>query len=98
MRNNSNKENTEYKASCLFFKSCFSNNFSRTKVLIHGVLFIVTLELAQVSFFLDELGMVMFAVEPTLMCNVVRRADHTPSMGTFETAFVVRSPIHRNLF
>lgn len=79
-------------------KSCFSGNFSGTEVFIYGVLFKVTLKLAQVSFFLDELGMVMFAVEPTFMCYVVRRADHTPSMGTFETAFMVRSSIHCNLF
>lgn len=57
----------------------------------------VTLELAQVAFLPDQLGVVVFAVKPALMCNVVRRAYCAASMAAFETTFVVRRSIHRNL-
>lgn len=57
----------------------------------------VTLKLAQVSLFLDQLGVVVFAVEPPLMCDVVGWADRTPAMGAFETALVICSSIHGDL-
>lgn len=78
--------------SSVVFESYFSSNFSG--ILIHGHLLIVTLKLAQVSLLLDELGVVVLAVEPALMCNVVRWADCTPSMCAFETHLVVRSSVH----
>ena len=57
----------------------------------------VTLKLAQVSLFLDQLGVVVFAVEPPLMCDVVGWADRTPAVGAFETALVICSSIHGDL-
>ena len=57
----------------------------------------VTLKLAQVALFLDKLDVVVLAVESSLMRNIVRRADRTPSMAALETALVVRSPIYRHL-
>lgn len=58
----------------------------------------VTLKLAQVALFLDKLDVVVLAVESSLMRNVVRRADRTPSMAALETALVVRSPVYCHLF
>lgn len=57
----------------------------------------LALELAQITFFFDELIVVMFAVESALMCNVVGWANHTTSMAAFEAALVIRSSINRNL-
>lgn len=56
-----------------------------------------TLELAQVSFLPDELGVVVLAVEASLVRNVVRWTDCAPSMCAFEAHLVVGSSIHRNL-
>ena len=57
----------------------------------------LTLKLAQVALFLDQLGVVVFAVQPTLMRNVVGWAYRAPSMGAFETALVICCSIHGNL-
>lgn len=57
----------------------------------------VTLKLAQVSLFLDQLGVMVFAVEPPLVRDVVRRADRAPSMGALEAALVISSSIYSNL-
>lgn len=54
----------------------------------------VSLELAQVAFLLDQLNMVVFAVEAALVCNVVRRANDAPSMAALETTLMVRCPVH----
>lgn len=81
-------------SSILSFESYFSNNFCGTA---YFLLVTTTLKLAQVSFLLDELGVVVLAVESALMRNVVRWADRTPSMCAFEAHLVVRSTIHRNL-
>lgn len=55
------------------------------------------LELAVVAFLLEELDMVMFAVEFTFMCYIVWWANGTPSMGTLEADLVVYCPVHSNL-
>lgn len=57
----------------------------------------VTLELAKVALLLDELGVMVPAVEPSLMGYIVRRAYCASSMSTLEAALVVRSSIHRDL-
>lgn len=57
----------------------------------------VTFKLAQVSFLLDQLNMVMFTVKAPLVSNVVGRADDTSTMSASETALVVWSSIHRYL-
>lgn len=57
----------------------------------------VTLKLAQVALFLDQLGVVVFAVEPSLVCNVVGWADRTTSMGALEAALMICRSIHSNL-
>lgn len=58
----------------------------------------VTLELAEIALLLDELSVVVPAVEFPLVRDVVRWADHTPPVGAFEAALVVRSPINRHLY
>lgn len=57
----------------------------------------ITLELAQVSFLLDQLNMVMLAIEAPLVSNIVGWANYTASMTTFEATFVVWCSIHRYL-
>ena len=59
--------------------------------------FAIALELAEVSLSPDELHVVVFAEEHTLMRNVVRWAYSAPSVAAFEAALVVCSPIHSNL-
>lgn len=78
-------------------KSCLGSNFPAIGFLIRCILLMFSLKLAQVALFLDELSVVIFAVESALVCNVVGWADYTPSMGAFETALVIRSPIYSNL-
>lgn len=62
------------------------------------ILFVVTLKLTVVAFLLEELDMVVLAVELSLMCNVVGWAYSTSSIGAFETALMVWSSINRDLF
>ena len=57
----------------------------------------VALELAQVALLLDELEVVVLAVEPSLVRNVVRWADRAPSMAALEAALMVRSSVYRHL-
>lgn len=58
----------------------------------------VSLKLAEVALFSDELCMVVFAEEFALMCDVVRRAYCATAMAAFEAAFVVRSSVHTHLY
>lgn len=58
----------------------------------------IALELAEIALLLDELSVVVPAVQFPLVCDVVGWADHTAPMGAFEAALVVRSPINRHLF
>jgi len=55
------------------------------------------LKLAVVSFLLEELNVVVLAIEPSLMCYVVGRTNGAPSMTALEAAFVVRSPVNGDL-
>lgn len=55
------------------------------------------LELAVVSLLLDELGVVVLAVEPPLMSNVVGRTYRATSMAALEAALVVRCSVDRDL-
>lgn len=57
----------------------------------------ISLELAVVSFHLEELHVVVLAVEPSLMSYVVGRADGAAPMAALEAAFMVRCPINCDL-
>lgn len=82
----------------IFYASYLSSKFCGScDVLRNRILGMVTLKLAQVALFLDKLDVVVLAVESSLVRNIVRRADRTPSMAALETALVVRSPIYRHL-
>lgn len=59
--------------------------------------FIAGIELAVVSFLLEQLGVVVLAVKFSLMGNVIRGTNGTAPMGAFETSPVICSPIHSNL-
>lgn len=70
------------------------SNFSSCNFLVSCM---VSLKLAEVALFSDELCVVVFAVEFALMCDIVRRAYCATAMGAFEAGFVVRSSIHTHL-
>lgn len=55
------------------------------------------LELAVVALLLEELIVMVLAVEPTLVCNVVGRANSAAPMTALEAGFVVRSSINLDL-
>lgn len=59
----------------------------------HFHLFLLT-KLAKVPFLLEELRVVMFAIEETLMCNIVWRADVATTTRAPETGSMVRCSIH----
>lgn len=82
------------RAENIYASTCFPLTLSFAFTEVFSML---TLELAQITFFFDELIVVMFAVESALMCNVVGWANHTTSMAAFEAALVIRSSINRNL-
>ncbi|KAJ0078164.1 hypothetical protein Patl1_37372 [Pistacia atlantica] len=69
----------------------------RWKFVSHWILVMIILKLAVVSFLLEELNVVMLAIEFSLVCYVVRWADCAPSMAAFEAAPVICSSIYRNL-
>lgn len=56
----------------------------------------VILELAEVPFLLDQLDVVVLAVELPLVRDVVRRADGASSMAALEAALVVHNVVHSN--
>lgn len=77
--------------------STLLNNLHSSDLRIHWLLFTFILELAVIPFLLEELDVVVFTVELSFMCNIVRWAYGATSMGAFEAAPVVWSPIHRDL-
>jgi len=81
---------------CCWSGLWFSNNFLSSD-LSHFVLFAVALKLAVVPFLLEELDVVVLAVELSFMCNIVWWAYGATSMGAFEAASMVWCPINRNL-
>lgn len=56
------------------------------------------LKLAEVSFLLDQLQVMVFAIELSFMCYVVRRADCATAMSAFEATLVVHCTIYCNLY
>jgi hypothetical protein len=58
---------------------------------------VVILELAEVALLLDQLDVVVLAVELPLVRDVVRRADGASSMAALEAALVVHGVVHGNL-
>lgn len=76
----------------------FSSNLHSSDLLSHGMLFAFILKLAVISFFLEELDVVVFAVKLAFMCNIIRWAYGATSMCAFEAAPVVWGPIDRNLW
>lgn len=57
----------------------------------------VLVELTEVAFLLEELIVVVPAIETVLMGYIVRWAYHTPTMAAPEASFMVRSSIDRHL-
>ena len=57
----------------------------------------IILELAEVPLLLDQLDVMMLAVELPLVRDVVRRADGASSMAALEAALVVRLAFQRHL-
>lgn len=58
-------------------------------VLSHPSNVFMLAELAEIPLLLEELRMMMLAIESVLMCNIIRRADDTASMGALETSPMV---------
>lgn len=58
----------EGEENLFFYGSRFSSNFHGSR---HRIFLEVGLELAVIAFLLDQLDVVMLAVESSLMCNVV---------------------------
>lgn len=81
---------------CCWSGLWFSSNFLSSD-LSHFILFAVALKLAVVPFLLEELDVVVLAVELSFMCNIVWWAYGATSMGAFEAASMVWCPINRNL-
>ena len=63
----------------------------------YSCLLVVILKLAEVPLLLDQLDVVVLAVQLPLVRNVVRRADGAPSMAALEAALVVHSVINSDL-
>lgn len=60
-------------------------------------LLVIILELAEVPLLLDQLDVVMLAVELPLVRDVVGRADGASSMAALEAALVIHSVVDSNL-
>lgn len=58
---------------------------------------LLILKLAVIPFLLEELDVVVFAVELSLMSNVVGRAYDTSTMSALEAASVISCSIHSDL-
>lgn len=82
--------------TCRWVLSWISNNFHGDYCFcnLQGLLI---LKLTVVSFLLEQLNVVMLAVEFPLVYYVARWANSATAIGAFEAAPVVCSSIHRNL-
>jgi hypothetical protein len=72
MEGGENKEEGEKKERRLCSSGLrFSGNFHCSDFRCHQIFFMVTLKLAVVAFLLEELNVVVLAIESSLMCNIV---------------------------
>jgi len=92
-QNKGGQEGTHSRAYLITRFLWLSSNFS---VLCH-ILLQVAFELAEVALLLDQLNVVVLAVQSALMPNIVRRAYCAPSLAALEAAFMIGTPVHRHL-
>ncbi|KAJ7958266.1 hypothetical protein O6P43_019020 [Quillaja saponaria] len=89
MVNHEGLQQHRWKTKTFVKQSCPTGKISAFDILMCCIFSMFTFKLAQVALLLDELIVVVFAVESAFMCNIVGRADHTTSMGAFETTLML---------